>query len=52
VKRLHDGPLTRGRHGFAWNGLDTDGSQCAAGVYFVRCESGDLVLRQGTVLLR
>ena len=52
VKRLHDGPLTRGRHGFAWNGLDTDGSQCAAGVYFVRCESGDLVLRQRTVLLR
>ncbi len=52
VKRLHDGPLTRGRHGFAWNGLDTDGSQCAAGVYFVRCESGDLVLRQRTALLR
>jgi hypothetical protein len=52
VKSLHDAPLTRGRHEFAWDGFDNDGSQCAAGVYFVRCESGELVLRQSAVLLR
>ncbi len=52
VASLHDAPLSRGRHEFAWDGLDNDGSQCAAGVYFVRCEAGDLVLRQRAVLLR
>lgn len=52
VRRLHHAPLSRGRHEFAWDGLDSDGSPCAAGVYFVRCESGDLVLRQSAVLLR
>ena len=52
VATLHDAPLPRGRREFSWDGSDDAGSQCASGIYFLRCDAGHAVLRQRVALMR
>jgi hypothetical protein len=41
VRRLHDGPLTSGRHELRWDGRYASGQQASSGMYFARVR-GDL----------
>lgn len=49
VRRLFDGALGAGTHGFAWDGAEADGRRAPAGLYFVRARAGT-VLRQWRVV--
>ena len=40
VRRLADGPVDAGAHGWSWNGRDDDGRPLPGGVYFVRAVAG------------
>jgi hypothetical protein len=40
VRRLADGPVGAGPHGWSWNGRDDAGRPLPAGVYFVRAAAG------------
>jgi hypothetical protein len=52
VASVYDGPQLRGRHTFRWSGLGPRGQRPAAGVYFVKLESGDVRLAQKFVVQR
>lgn len=49
---LSHSPRPRGRHTAYWNGLTAQGNQAAAGVYFVKLQSGDTRLTQKFVIQR
>jgi len=52
IVRLARGVLDEGPHEFRWNGLDSGGRACPAGVYFVRAEHSGFGLTRRLVLLR
>jgi flagellar hook assembly protein FlgD len=47
VAQIVRGPLPAGRHAIAWDGLKSDGSRAAPGVYLVRARhpAGSATLR-------
>ena len=52
VRSLQRGVLTPGAHRFEWNGRDEQGRRVAAGIYFVRLESGNRQWQAKLVKLR
>jgi len=53
VDRLYLGDLAEGRHGFTWNGTDSNsGRPAAQGVYFIRARVGDDRLVKRYTILR
>jgi len=52
VRTLVDAELGRGRHESTWRGVDDSGTPLAAGVYFLRLETGVAERSAKIVLLR
>jgi hypothetical protein len=52
VRRVHDGKLPGGVHGFRWDGRDANGRPVAGGVYFARLAFGGRERSRALVLLR
>ncbi len=52
VARLVDGVLGAGEHTVVWDGTRADGSQAAAGVYFLRLAAAGRELSAKSVLVR
>lgn len=52
VRMLEDEIRPAGRYTMHWDGRDDRGSELAAGVYFLRLQSGDFVASERTVLVR
>ena len=52
IRVLAEGRRERGAHEVGWDGLDLDGNETAAGVYFLRLEAGDELLVRKAVRLR
>ena len=52
VRTLVDGPMERGRHELAWDGIDDAGRRASSGVYFVRLEVDGQSLARKLIMLR
>ena len=52
VRTLLDAPVGPGMHTTRWNGLTNAHRRAAAGVYFVKLESGPVTLRRKLILHR
>ncbi|MFT5783861.1 MAG: serine protease, partial [Candidatus Krumholzibacteriia bacterium] len=52
VRNLAEGRWAAGNHVLKWNGTDDGGQQVAAGVYFVRLESGSWVSDRKLVMVK
>jgi hypothetical protein len=52
VRRLHEGVLPAGRHGFDWDGRDGAGQSAGSGVYFFRLRSRGAELTGRCVLVK
>ncbi|MGD8394328.1 MAG: FlgD immunoglobulin-like domain containing protein [Candidatus Eiseniibacteriota bacterium] len=52
VASVYEGNLEAGRHTLAWDGVDLDGRDVAAGVYFVQLEAGDRVTSGKLLVVR
>lgn len=52
VARLNRGPAVPGIHDVIWNGADVNGRRTAPGLYFLRLQCGDSLLRREQVLIR
>ncbi|MFH2056764.1 MAG: FlgD immunoglobulin-like domain containing protein, partial [bacterium] len=52
IQTLTLGYLAAGEHRLAWNGIDSQGSEVASGLYFYRLSVGDSALTRKMVLLK
>jgi histidinol-phosphate aminotransferase len=52
VKRLVDGSLGAGEHGFTWHGTNESGRSVTSGLYFYRLTSGEDVITKRMMLVR
>jgi hypothetical protein len=52
VRRLWDGPVSRGEHAFEWDGRDSRGRAVASGVYYCRATAGSMSQFISMVLLK
>ncbi len=52
VARLLDGPRAAGAHAVTWDGRDSQGRACPAGVYFCRLEAGGRQATRKAALVR
>lgn len=52
VRTLHNASEVSGLIRLTWNGLDENGRKCAAGVYYLRADTGERIRTAKTVLLK
>jgi flagellar hook assembly protein FlgD len=52
VATLMDGPQSAGTHQLQWQGLNSAGTPCPSGIYFVQLESNGSSLTRRVLLLR
>ncbi len=52
VNTLVDGMMNAGKQSIEWNGLNSNGSKVASGIYFYRLEAGDVKQTEKMVLMK
>jgi len=50
VRKLYEGLKSSGVSSFNWNGKDTKGNTCTAGIYFLRLKSGNHISQKKLIL--